>query len=76
MKKRFINKIFVNKRGPLFYSNKKDEERKLRNSEFEGRTRRNITWENLTKDLGVEKADMNTIVLNLARKIRRKGNNK
>ncbi len=36
MKKRFINKIFVNKRGPLFYSNKKDEERKLRNSQFEG----------------------------------------
>ena len=43
MKKRFINKIFVNKRGPLFYSNKKDEERKLRNSEFEGRKKMTAT---------------------------------
>ena len=43
MRKRFINKIFVNKIGPLFYSNKKDEERKLRNSEFEGAKRRTAT---------------------------------
>ena len=35
-KKRFNDKIFVNKRGPLFYSNKKDEERRIRNSEYEG----------------------------------------
>ena len=32
-RKRFINKIFVNKKGPIYYKNKKEEERKLRTNE-------------------------------------------
>ena len=32
-KRRFINKIFVNKKGPIYYTNKKEEERKLRTNE-------------------------------------------
>jgi hypothetical protein len=39
-KKKFNNKIFVNKQGPLFYINKKEEDRKLKNNEFEEKTRK------------------------------------
>ena len=39
-KKKFNTKIFVNKQGPLFYINKKEEDRKLKNNEFEEQTRK------------------------------------
>ena len=39
-KKKFNTKIFVNKQGPLFYINKKEEDRKLKNSEFEEKNRK------------------------------------
>ena len=56
-KKRFTNKIFVNKQGPLFYTNKKEEERKKnefeenkrkasKRSQFKSKTENNLNGNN------------------------------
>ena len=41
-RKRFINKIFVDKKGPIYYKNKKEEERKLRTNEEKKKKEKNI----------------------------------